>query len=94
MNAACKNKKVKQNYSYARGRDSGIDTVVVMLTYALSRRNHEGEEIAGIVDDIMDIADSIEKGYCSIKDLEDTLWEEYRIRIRKRKEWLQGSLEE
>ena len=94
MKAAIKNKKVKQNDSYWRGVQSGVDSVIVMLAYVLARRGEEGSEIQKVIDGILDVSDSIEKGYCNHKDLEEVLWDEYRIRVRKRKEWLQKGLEE
>lgn len=94
MKCAYKSKDVSKNASYWRGVQAGVDSMLIMLAYVLSRYGYKGKKIQQIIKSIEDVADSINKGYCTHQDLEDTLWDEYRIRMRKRKEWLQGRLEE
>lgn len=94
MKCAYKNKQVQKNASYERGVASGVDSMMIMFAYVLSRYGYKGKKIQQIIRSIEDVADSINKGYCTHQDLEDVLWDEYRIRMRKRKEWLQGSIEE
>lgn len=36
-------------------------------------------------------ADSIVNGYVTIQDIEEMLWDEYKIEMKKRKEWLHRS---
>ena len=93
MNCRFKNKQAKNNDAYERGVASGVDTMLIVFTYVLSCFNYDPETVQKTVSKIEDVCDSINKGYVSHKDLEDELWNEYRIRMRKRKKWLQGSLE-
>lgn len=94
MNCIVRNKQAKNNDAYERGVASGVDTMLIVFTYVLSCFNYDPETVQKIVSKIEDVCDSINKGYVSHKDLEDELWNEYRIRMRKRKEWLQGSLDD
>ena len=94
MNCRFRNKQVKQNSNYERGVASGVDTMLIVFTYVLSCYGYKGVRIQQIVSKIEDVCDSINKGYITHHDLEDELWNEYQIRMKKRKEWAQGSLED
>lgn len=93
MNCRFKNKQAKNNDAYDRGVTAGVDTMLIVFTYVLSCWGYKGVRIQQLVSKIEDVCESINKGYISHKDLEDELWNEYHLRMRKRKEWLQGSLE-
>lgn len=94
MNCIVRNKQAKKNDAYERGVNAGVDTMMIIITYVLSCYGYKGIRIQQMVKKIEDVADSINKGYITHKDLEDELWNEYRIRMRKRKEWLQESLDD
>lgn len=94
MNCRFKNKQVKNNEAYERGVMSGVDTMLIVFVYVLSCFGYKGLRIQQLISKIEDVCDSINKGYVTHQDLEDELWSEYRIRMKKRKEWLQGSLED
>ena len=94
MNCRFSNKQVKKSNDYERGVASGVDSMMLMFTYVLSRYGYKGPRIQQIVKSIEDVADSINKGYMPPQDIEDILWDEYKIRMKKRKEWLQGSLDD
>ena len=93
MNCRFKNKQVKNNGAYERGVASGVDTMLIVFTYVLSCFGYKGLRIQQLISKIEDVCDSINKGYITHQDLEDELWNEYQIRMKKRKEWAQGSLE-
>ena len=94
MNCRFSNKQVKKSNDYDRGVNSGVDSMMLMFTYVLSRYGYKGARIQQIVKSIEDVADSINKGYMTHQDIDDILWDEYKIRMKKRKEWLQGSLDD
>lgn len=93
MNCRFKNKGVERKLEYERGVASGVDTMLIVFTYVLSCYGYKGVRIQQIVSKIEDVCDSINKGYVTHQDLEDELWNEYQIKMRKRKEWLQGDLD-
>lgn len=93
MNCLANNKQAKRKNDYERGVASGVDTMLIVFTYVLSCYGYKGVRIQQIVSKIEDVCDSINKGYITHQDLEDELWNEYQIRMKKRKEWAQGSLE-
>jgi hypothetical protein len=93
MNCRFKNKGVERKLEYERGVASGVDTMLIVFTYVLSCYGYKGIRIQQIVSKIEDVCDSINKGYVTHQDLEDELWNEYQIRMKKRKEWLQGDLD-
>jgi hypothetical protein len=93
MNCRFKNKGVERKLEYERGVASGVDTMLIVFTYVLSCYGYKGIRIQQIVSKIEDVCDSINKGYITHQDLEDELWNEYQIRMKKRKEWLQGDLD-
>lgn len=88
MNCRFSNKQVKKSNEYDRGVNSGVDSMMLMFTYVLSRYGYKGTKIQQMVKSIEDVADSINKGYVTHKDLEDVLWDEYQIKMKKRKFWL------
>lgn len=94
MNCRFKNKGVERKLEYERGVASGVDTMLIVFTYVLSCYGYKGIRIQQIVSKIEDVCDSINKGYVTHQDLEDELWNEHQIRMKKRKEWLQGSLDD
>jgi hypothetical protein len=93
MNCRFKNKGVERKLEYERGVASGVDTMLIVFTYVLSCYGYKGIRIQQIVSKIEDVCDSINKGYITHQDLEDELWNEYQIRMKKRKKWLQGDLD-
>jgi hypothetical protein len=93
MNCRFKNKGVERKLEYERGVASGVDTMLIVFTYVLSCYGYKGIRIQQIISKIEDVCDSINKGYVTHQDLEDELWNEYQIRMKKRKEWLQGDLD-
>ena len=93
MNCRFKNKGIERKLEYERGVASGVDTMLIVFTYVLSCFGYKGVRIQQIVSKIEDVCDSINKGYVTHQDLEDELWNKYQIRMKKRKEWLQGSLD-
>ena len=88
MNCRFSNKQVKKSNEYDRGVNSGVDSMMLMFTYVLSRYGYKGTKIQQMVKSIEDVADSINKGYVTHKDIEDVLWDEYQIKMKKRKFWL------
>lgn len=88
MKCRINNRQIKKSADYERGVASGVDSMLIMFAYVLSRYGYKGKKIQQIVHSIEDVADSINKGYCTFQDLEDVLWDEYRISMKKRKEWL------
>ena len=94
MNCRFKNKDIERKLEYERGVASGVDTMLIVFTYVLSCFGYKGVRIQQIVSKIEDVCDSINKGYVTHQDLEDELWNEYKIKMKKRKEWLQGSLDD
>lgn len=91
MNCRFKNKGVERKLEYERGVASGVDTMLIVFTYVLSCFGYKGVRIQQIVSKIEDVCDSINKGYVTHQDLEDELWNEYQIRMNKRKGWLMES---
>lgn len=91
MKCAVNNKGIKKDNSFEKGLNSGIDTMLTIFAYTLSRYGYKGTKIQQMVDSVVYTADSIVRGYVTLKDLEDILWDEYGIEMRKKKEWLQRS---
>lgn len=81
MKNAYNNKKVEQNLSYAKGVKASSYTMIVIVAYVLCRYGYKGRRIKQIVNSIQDVADSINKGYITHKDLEDIMLEEYDIQL-------------
>jgi hypothetical protein len=82
------NKGVKKDNSFERGLNSGIDTMLTIFAYTLSKYGYKGKKIQQMVDTVVYVADSIVRGYVTLQDLEDILWDEYGIQMKKKKEWL------
>lgn len=91
MKCAATNKGVKKDNSFEKGLNSGIDTMLTIFAYTLSRYGYKGAKIQQMVDSVVYTADSIVRGYVTLQDLDDILWDEYKIEMRKKKEWLQRS---
>lgn len=81
MKSAYSNKKVKQNREYNKGIKDSVYTMIVVVAYVLCRYGYKGRRIKQIINSIADVADSINKGYVTHKDLEDVMLEEYDIHI-------------
>lgn len=91
MNCRFNNKQAQKKLDYERGVSAGVDSMMIMFTYVLSRYGYKGTKIQQMVKSIEDVADSINKGYVTHQDLEDVLWDEYQIKMKKRKVWLMES---
>ena len=81
MKCSYNNKKVTQNQSYARGVKNSSYTMIVIVAYVLCRYNYKARRIKQIINSITDVADSINKGYITHKDIEDIMLEEYDIQL-------------
>lgn len=89
MNCKFNNKQIRKTNDYERGISAGVDSMMIMFTYVLSRYGYSGRKIQQIVKSIEDVADSINRGYLTHKDIETVLWDEYSVRMKKRKEYLE-----
>lgn len=81
MKTAYNNKKIMQNLSYSKGIKASSYTMIVIVAYVLCRYGYKGRRIKQIINSITDVADSINKGYITHKDLEDIMLEEYDIQL-------------
>lgn len=81
MKRSYNNKKIAQNQSYARGVKNSSYTMIVIVAYVLCRYNYKARRIKQIINSITDVADSINKGYITHKDIEDIMLEEYDIQL-------------
>lgn len=88
MKCSINNKGVKKDNSFERGLNSGIDTMLTIFAYTLSKYGYKGKKIQQMVDTVVYVADSIVRNYVTLQDLEDILWDEYGIQMKKKKEWL------
>lgn len=91
MNCRATNKGIKKDSAFERGLNHGVDTMLTIFAYTLAKCGYKGKKIQQLVDMVVYTADSIVKGYMTIQDIQDTLWEEYGIEMKKRKEWLHRS---
>lgn len=91
MKCSIVNKGIRKDNSFEKGLNSGIDIMLTIFAYTLSRYGYKGVKIQQMVDSVVYTADSIVRGYVTLQDLEDILWDEYQIEMRKKKEWLQRS---
>jgi hypothetical protein len=55
--------------------------MIVIVAYVLCRYGYKGRRIKQMINSIVDVADSINKGYITHKDLEDIMLEEYDIQL-------------
>ena len=94
MKCSYNSKETRKNQSYQKGVSDAVNTMIIIVTYVLSCYGYKGKRIQQMIDKIQYTADSINKGYITHQDLEDILWEEYRIRMGKEKKWCEGSIEE
>lgn len=81
MNCSFKNKTAKKNQAYNRGIQDSTYTLIAIVAYVLCRYGYKGRRIKQIINSIQDVADSINKGYVTHKDLEDVMLEEYEIML-------------
>lgn len=91
MHCRFKNKNIKKDASFERGLNQGVDTMLTIFAYVLSKCGYKGKKIQQLVNMVVYTADSIVNGYVTIQDIEETLWDEYKIEMKKRKEWLHRS---
>lgn len=94
MKCSYNNKELKKTQAYEKGVSDAVNTMIIIVTYVLSCYGYKGKRIQDMIHKIEYTADSINKGYITHQDLEDTLWEEYQIRLQKHKSWCEGSIEE
>lgn len=94
MKCSYNSRETRKNQSYEKGVSDAVNTMIIIVAYVLSCYGYKGKRIQDMIHKIEYTADSINKGYITHQDLEDTLWEEYRIRLSKHKKWCEGSLEE
>ena len=81
MKTSYNNKKIKQNQSYDKGIKASSYTMIVIVAYVLCRYGYKGRRIKQMLNSITDVADSINKGYITHKDLENIMLEEYDIQL-------------
>lgn len=81
MRCSLKNKEVKKHKAYNKGIEDSTYTLLVIVAYVFSRYGYKGKRIQQMINSIQDVADSINKGYCTQQDLEDVLLEEYDIKL-------------
>lgn len=84
MKSAHDNKQVKRNINYDKGLTDAVNSMLIIVAYVLSCFGYKRAKIQQIVNKIQDVADSINKGYITHQDLEDELWNEYKILMQKR----------
>lgn len=84
MKCTANNKQVKKNLDYAKGMSDGVNSMLIIVAYVLCCFGYKRLKIQQIVNKIRDVADSINKGYITHQDLEDTLWRESEILMEKR----------
>lgn len=85
MKCAANNKQLRRNTEYEKGISDAVNSMLIIFTYVLSCYGYKGPRIQQMVSKIEDVADSINKGYITHQDLEDELWNEYQIKMKKRK---------
>lgn len=81
MKCAATNKQTKKNISYHKGIRDTYYTMIVIVAYVLCKYGYKGRRIKQIINSIEDVADSINRGYITHKDLEDIMLDEYEIRL-------------
>jgi hypothetical protein len=81
MNCAARNKEVKKNNDYNKGIQDSTYTLLVIVAYVFCRYGYKGRRIQQMINSIQDVADSINKGYCTQQDLEGVLLDEYDIQL-------------
>lgn len=89
MKCAATNKGIKNDNSFEKGLNCGVDIMLTLFAYTLSKYGYKGKKIQQMVNTVTYAADSITRGYVTIKDFEDILFDEYGIEMKKNKEWLQ-----
>lgn len=81
MKCSVVNEGVKKRQAYEKGIQDSTYTLIVIVAYVCSRYGYKGRRIQQIIHSIQDVADSINKGYITQKDLEDIMLEEYNIQL-------------
>ena len=81
MKCSINNKQAQKNANYEKGTKDAVYSMIVIVAYVLCRYGYKGRRIQQLMHSIQDVADSINKGYCTHKDLEDTLLAEYDIQL-------------
>lgn len=81
MKCSATNKQTKKNTSYHKGIRDTSYTMIVIVAYVLCKYGYKAQRIKQMINSIQDVADSINKGYITHKDLEDIMLEEYEIQL-------------
>lgn len=81
MKCSFTNKQTKKNTSYHRGIKDTSYTMIVIVAYVLCKYGYKGRRIKQMINSIEDVADSINRGYITHKDLEDIMLDEYDIQL-------------
>ena len=81
MKCSLTNKQTKKNTSYQKGIKASSYTMIVIVAYVLCKYGYKGRRIKQMINSMTDVADSINKGYITHKDLEDIMLEEYGIQL-------------
>ena len=81
MKCSVVNKGVKKRQAYEKGIADSTYTLIVIVAYVFCRYGYKGRRIQQMIHSIQDVADSINKGYCTQQDLEEVLLEEYNIQL-------------
>lgn len=81
MNCSYKNKQARKNGSYNKGIKDTSYTMILIVAYVLCKYGYKGRRIKQIINSMEDVADSINKGYITHKDLEDIMLDEYEIKL-------------
>ena len=82
MKSSYNNKKVNQNQSYQKGIWDSSYTMIAIFTYVLCRYGYKSAKIQQMLNSVQDVADSITKGYITLKDIEQVMIDEFDIRLR------------
>ena len=81
MKCSINNKQMKKNTSYHKGIRDTSYTMLLIVAYVLCKYGYKGQRIKQIINSIEDVADSINKGYITHKDIEDIMLDEYEIQL-------------
>ena len=82
MKCSQNNKQINNRKQYSKGVESATDGMVIMLLYVLADKYGFGyKKMTQVMKSVEYTADSINKGYISMNDLKDTLFNEYGITV-------------
>jgi predicted Zn-dependent protease len=82
MKAYYNNKETVKRSSYEKGQKDAVNGFALMLCSVLADKWGFGTiRIQRILDQIYYVADSVNKGYITLNDLEEQLYDEHKIRI-------------